>query len=35
MVRACMWRPDEIQDIVRTVYCTNGFLSGVVKNNHG
>jgi pumilio RNA-binding family len=35
LVRACMWRDDELQDIVIAVYHTNGFLSGVVQHNHG
>ncbi|XP_066323096.1 uncharacterized protein [Miscanthus floridulus] len=35
LVRACMWRDDELQDIVVAVYHTNGFLLGVVQQNHG
>ncbi|KAG0552385.1 hypothetical protein BDA96_01G503300 [Sorghum bicolor] len=35
LVRACMWRDDELLDIVIAVYHTNGFLSGVVQHNRG
>jgi pumilio RNA-binding family len=31
LVRACLWRPHEIQDIVHAVYDTNGLLSGVAR----
>lgn len=35
LVRACMLRPDELQDIVIAVCHTKGLLWGVVQHNHG